>query len=79
MRLFELSANRELLITLLQLLYNSFALPDSMDTTDIIQVIDLTLKKNYLTAHNGLYEFIPYSVDELDILQGITLRIEKAN
>ena len=32
-----------------------------------------------MTAHNGLYEFIPYSVDELDILQGITLRIEKAN
>ena len=79
MRLFELPAEKEMLIGLMKLLYNSFLLPESLDFIGISQTIDIALKKKFLTIHDGLYEFIPLPIEEMNKLQSLTQQIERVN
>ena len=79
MRVFELPADRQMLIDLLQLVYNSFLLPSYLSLAGITRTIDLALEKNFLVIHDGLYEFIPFPIQEMSTIQSLTKQIERVN
>ena len=79
MRLFGLPADQELLQSFLQLLYNSFFLPESMDSDSITQTIEVTLDNQFLTIDNVLFEVCSLQAGELTAFQNIIVNIEKIN
>lgn len=63
----------------MQLLYNSFFLPEYMDEKSITQTIDLTLENRFLSIDNRAYEVTTLPKAELITLQTVILKIEEQN
>ena len=79
MHLFELPADKEMLLSLVKLIYYSYALPDDIEPDDMSRILKLSLKKKYLTIRDGLFEMIPFPLEEVNTLQGTLQEIEQLN
>ena len=79
MHLFKIPADRELLQSFMQLLYNSFFLPDYMGPDKIMHTLERVSYDRFLTIENGTFDLITLPKDDLKTLQAVILNIEEYN